>query len=121
MIYPIEIGPANRNRALNEDKACDHCGKPDTTYHPRGRHYLCPKCVRLQALSDAAHEHLTDLIRGTLRPWALHWQAAGLSLAELADSVNLTFEVLGGEIVQVHVEAVREILESAAAPGQKED
>lgn len=62
---------------------CDSCGA--TPALPVSGSDRCPACMRRDMLTDAAAEHLRELLSPLLGLWAGHWEAAGLEAEELAD------------------------------------
>lgn len=54
--------------------SCDGCGAPGIKHPGRGvGEHLCPRCVKLYLLDDAAGEHLRDLVAPIVKAWLEYW------------------------------------------------
>lgn len=60
---------------------CDSCGA--TPALPVSGSDRCPACMRRDMLTDAAAEHLRELLSPLLGLWAGHWESVGVPAEEL--------------------------------------
>lgn len=63
--------------------ACDMCGRASALPAPGTLGTLCPACARLEVLTDAAEQSLTDAVAPYLGAWVAQWTRAGVPLGEL--------------------------------------
>jgi len=80
---------------------CDRCHSNNALpleHRPGHTENLCPACTARAALEDAATLHLRALLAPAVAAWAQHWNAAGVRLDDLADTVGSVAASLGQDL-----------------------
>jgi recombinational DNA repair protein (RecF pathway) len=83
---------------MTDLQSCTACGERNqfVLEHPAHHAKLCPTCAAEHAESDAAREHLNDLLRPAVMAWARHWQAVGVERDMLEVMANSVCELQNG-------------------------
>lgn len=83
-----------------EVDSCTACGEKNqfVLEHPAHHALLCPTCAAEHAESDAAREHLNDLLRPAVMAWARHWQTVGVERDVLEVMANSVCELEHGPL-----------------------
>lgn len=80
---------------------CDRCQSNNALplmHRPGHTENLCPACTARVALEDAAAQHLRALLTPAVATWVQHWNAAGVHLEDLADTLGSVAALLGQDL-----------------------
>jgi hypothetical protein len=93
-----------------EVHSCTACGERSqfVLEHPAHHARFCPTCAADAAESDAAREHLNDLLKPAVIAWARHWQAVGVAPDVLEVMANSVCELEHGPLQWVQTALKRD-------------